>query len=234
MSDIDANPTTDTRESWLRRAAVELRVMIEQVSGIEVPEFHVSIGFGGTRYEKGVRGVCWHTSCSSDGRNQVFISPELPNAEIAILVLLHEMIHVALNNSHGHKGKFREIAGKLGLVAPFTTATPDAPLSFELMSIAHGLGEFPHAALNRTPVAQPVPVGPGGEPIESPTGGTSGPKAQNNRWFKAACPTHGNPWRASRKAFAAGLPLCGIEVEDEEMGVEGPCGQRLVPEIVTG
>lgn len=227
MSDIDANPTLDTRESWLRRAAVELRGMISQVSGLEVPEFHVSIGFGGTRYEKGVRGVCWHTDCSADGRNQVFISPELPNAEIAILVLLHEMIHVVLNNAGGHRGEFRKIAEKLGLEAPFTTATPNAALTYELMAIAAGLGEFPHAALNRHPVPVEVPVDPAGDPIVV-GGPTSGPKAQTNRWVLVGCPNHGGKIRLSRKGIERGAPLCGVEVEDEEMGVSGPCATRMV------
>lgn len=229
MSDIDTNPVTDTRESWLRRAAHELRPMIEQVSGLVVPEFHVSMGFGGVSYEKGVRGVCWHTTCSADGHNQVFISPEIADPGIAILVLLHEMIHVALNNAGGHRGEFRKIAEKLGLEAPFTTATPNVALTIELMTVASSLGAWPHAALNRTPKPADVPVGPGGEPIEGPVSGpTSGPKAQTNRWALVACPNHGGKVRLSRTAIALGAPLCGVEVEDEEMGISGPCATRMV------
>jgi hypothetical protein len=229
MSDTTDTPTdTDlnaTREGFLRRAAAILRVTIEQVSGIVVPEFHVSMGFGGLSYERGVRGVCWHTSQSDDGRNHVFISPELSDTGVVLSVLLHEMLHVALDNADGHRGRFAEYATRLGLMAPFTTATPDISLTSELMVIAAELGEFPHGALHvsRKPVEAPVGILVGGPVGLSPT---SGPGPQTNRWVSVTCPTHGGSVRMSRSRLAQGAPLCGMDVMDGE-GV-GVCTHRMI------
>jgi hypothetical protein len=222
-------PKFETREAWLIAAAAELGPMIEQAAGLPMPEFHVSIGFGGSGgLEKHVRGVCWHTSCSADTRNQVFISPEIGDPAEAILVLLHEMIHVLWDNADGHRGRFRETASKLGLVKPFTTATPDQPLAAEMMVIAAHLGPWPHAKLSRTPVPAKAPVGPNGEPIPGDERPTSGQPKQQNRWVRVACPNHGGTIRLSRTAIKRGAPLCGIEVEDEETGAAGPCATRMV------
>lgn len=226
MSDTDATPTsTDTtRENWLHRAAHILGAMIHQVSGVEMPEFHVSMGFGGLAYEKGVRGVCWHTSRSSDGRNHVFISPELSDTGVVLAVLLHELIHVALDNEDGHMKRFAEYATRLGMGAPFTTATPDVNLTAELMIIAAELGEFPHAALTvGAPVKSPTLVGPNGEPMPRPT---SGPGVQTNRHLAVTCPEHGGSVRISRARYDRGAPLCGIDTITDA-GVD-TCTLRMV------
>lgn len=213
-----------TREDWLHRAAEELGKMIFQVSGMEMPKFHVSMGFGGQRYERGVRGVCWRRHVSDDGLNHVFISPELKDTGVVLAVLLHELIHVVDDCEHGHGKVFAEIATRLGLKAPFTTATPDIELTGELMVIAAELGEFPHAALNvssrrpvEAPTGDPILVGPGG-------GVSSAPKPQTNRWFVFKCPTHKAPIRMSRGQAAHGAPFCGHR---DEQGI--PCLKETVP-----
>lgn len=211
-----------TREDWLHRAAKELGSMIHQVSGIEVPAAHISMGFGGLSYERGVRGVCWHTSRSDDNRNHVFISPELNDTGVVLLVLLHELIHVALNNADGHKKMFAEIATRLGLTAPFTTATPDIELTAQLMVIAAELGEFPHAGLHArvaAPVGDPVTIGAPGTPVPI----SSGPRQQVNRWVSVTCPSHGGSVRLSRTALAEGAPFCGRR---DEQGI--PCLTEMI------
>lgn len=226
MSEItDTRTDTASREGWLTRAGQVMRLMIEQVSGIKVPDFHVSMGFGGQRYERGVRGICWHSSVSADGRNHVFISPELSDTGVVLSVLLHEMLHVALDNADGHTKRFSEYATRLGLLAPFTSARPDEALTAELMVMAAELGDFPHAALHvaSRPADVPVQVDPAGNPIEVPKV-TSGPKAQTNRWFVFECPEHARPIRMSRGAAAEGAPFCGHRDAD---GV--PCLKETEP-----
>jgi hypothetical protein len=218
----DLAADTATREGWLRRAKADLADLVEQVSGIKVPDFHVSMGFGGQRYERGVRGVCWHTSVSEDSKNHVFISPELSDTGVVLAVLLHEMLHVALDNADGHRGQFAEFATRVGMMAPFTTATPDIELTAQLMTLAAALGDFPHGALHvpsRKPAETPVPVG-GGVDI------SSAPKAQTNRWVKVTCPEHGGTVRLSRTALASYAPLCGANVG--EVGEEIPCATRMI------
>ena len=143
---------TRDREGWLRAAADEFRRWILQVSGITVPDCRISMGYGGVNYEKKVRGVCWHKTCDAAGLNQIFITPTVDDTATILAILLHELVHAALNavddpewNHHG--GKFAEYAMRMGLCAPFTTATPDVPTLAQFMVIAAELGEFPHAAL---------------------------------------------------------------------------------------
>jgi hypothetical protein len=214
-----------TREDWLHRAAEILGGMVHQVSGMELPEFHVSMGFGGTSYEKGVRGVCWKRCVSDDGRNHVFISPELKDTGVVLAVLLHEILHVVLDCEDGteprkdgsrtsHRGQFAEFATRLGLCAPFTSAIPDIELTAALMTIAAELGDFPHSGLNvpshaRKPGGILVPIGGGGGTV------SSAPKPQTNRWISFACPVHDVPVRMSRGKAAHGAPFCGHRSEDD-------------------
>jgi hypothetical protein len=225
MAEQDTTPATITynREGWLRRAKADLAELVEQVSGIKVPDFHVSMGFGGQRYERGVRGVCWHSTLSDDGMNHVFISPELSDTGVVLSVLLHEMIHVVLNNEDGHTGRFSDFAERVGMLPPFTRANPDIELTAQMMTLAAALGDFPHGALHvpaRVPSGQPVPAAPGGGSI------SSAPRAQTNRHLAVTCPEHGGTVRISRTRYEAGAPLCGIDTVSDD-GVT-TCTKRMV------
>jgi hypothetical protein len=214
---------TKDREGWLRAAADEFRKWILQVSGIEVPDCRISIGFGGVNYEKRVRGVCWHRDCDGGGLNQIYISPKIGDPATVLAVLLHELIHAALNhiddpqwNHHG--GRFAEFGTRLGLMAPFTSANPDVALTAQFMVIAAELGEFPHAALT-VPDREKADrlVDPSGKPVRI----TSGGDPQRNRWISAQCPVHRRPYRASRAALSEGLPDCGVRDEHgQKCGIE--------------
>jgi hypothetical protein len=137
------------------------------------------------------------------------------------------MLHVATDCHDGtkdlnssHRGTFAEYATRLGLCAPFTTATPDEALACELMVIAAELGDFPHGALRvptRMRVATPEPITVGGGRM------TSGPRQQTNRWVSVTCPTHGGSVRLSRKALDEGAPYCGRK---DEAGL--PCFTEMI------
>lgn len=217
-----------TREDWLHRAIDELRPMFEQV-GFPLPEvMHVSVGFGGSgagKYERFVEGVTWHTSVDACGHNHVFISPAVGDTAHVLEILVHELVHVALNNQDGHSKRFKQCMEALGMMGPWTAAKADIALMAELMVMAAELGEYPHGALTipvgvQTPDREIVPVGGG-------RGGgrvSSGPKAQTNRWFVFKCPEHKAPIRMSRGQAANGAPFCGHR--DDE-GV--PCLKETLP-----
>jgi hypothetical protein len=215
MSDANTTATTDldrSRENWLRRAAVEFRAWIEQVSGIIVPDVHVSMGFGGHSYERGVAACCYPGEASSDGKCQIFISPESGDTADILVSLLHELIHAALYAADdtkwkGHRGQFAEYATRLGLTAPFTVSEPDMSTAAQMMVMAAELGEFPHGKLT---VRVPKPVAaPDGQVVSigSVLVGTGG--TQTNRWVAFQCPTHKRSTRMSATAAAEGAPYCG-------------------------
>lgn len=210
------NTITQTRESWLHAAIEMLRPMFVQV-GFPIPErIHVSVGFSakGKGGENSIiRGECWKRMASEDDVNHVFISPEIGDTATVLAVLMHELIHAALDNEDGHAKRFAEAATRLGMTKPFTTATPDMALSAELIVMASELGDYGHAKLNAH-VNVKAPVGPNGEPIRI----TSGPKTQTNRHIKVACPQHTDyALRGSRAVLAVALPSCGICGEEMKL-----------------
>lgn len=221
---------TMDREGWLRKAADEFRKWIMQVSGVEVPDCRISMGFGGVSYEKKVRGVTWKRECDGEGLNQIFISPELDDTVDVLAVLLHELIHACLDaaddpkwNQHG--GAFAEYGTRLGLCAPFTSAIPDVPTMALFMTIAADLGPFPHAKLTipsrvRQPEPETVPVGRPQVRI------TSAGNPQRNRWISFTCPLHVAPVRMSRTKAELGAPFCGHRDETGK-----PCLTEMVEKV---
>lgn len=211
-------PAPKTREAWLKAAIELVRPMFVQI-GYGLPEtIHVSVGFS-SRGKGGenstIRGECWSRIASDDGANHVFISPEIGDSATVIAVLMHELVHVALDNADGHTGRFKDAVTKLGMTKPYTTATPDRLLQEELENMAGELGEYGHVKLNAHTAR--VLVG-AGAPL---TGGgriTSGPATQTNRHIKVACPSHAAySLRLSRAVLEMGAPGCGI------------CGQEMAP-----
>jgi hypothetical protein len=230
MSDTNSPATTDldrSRENWLRRAADEFRTWIKEVSGVDVPDAHVSMGFPGTSYERGVLAACHPGSKSSDGLCHILIAPTADDTCDILVSLLHELLHVALYAAgdpkwKGHRDQFAFYAMRLGLTKPFTNSPPSIETAAVLMTMADALGPFPHAKLT---VHAPKPVQVDGQlvtvgaPIEVGTGGV-----QVNRWVSFQCPTHGRPVRMSRTAAAEGAPYCGHR---DAQGL--PCLTEMLP-----
>jgi hypothetical protein len=216
--------TTDTkatREAWLRAAIDIFRPRFIEV-GYELPEqIRISVGFGstGARQENAkVLGVTYARCCTEDKVNEVFISPEDADTASMLETVLHELIHVTLDCEDGHKGRFAEIATRLGFNGPMTSTPPSVELKAELFTIAATLGEYPGSAMilpARVPAGQPVPVGPDGRPITI----HSGPGTQTTRMLKVSCQhphcdANGYTVRMTRKWLDTyGAPICpGSEV----------------------
>lgn len=207
-------PARTTREAWLEAAVEAFRARFIEV-GMPLPErVHVSVGFGlGAKAEsRKILGQCWKREASADGVNHIFISPEMGDTAQVLATLLHELIHAADNNDHGHRGAFAEAATRLGLEGPMTATTAGIALMAEMMTLAASLGEYPHGALEVATLIrtrQPVPVPAGGGKI------ASGPAPQTSRQVKIECPSCGYNARTTRKWLEVGLPTC-------------PCGTEMV------
>ncbi len=137
----------DTREAWLRAAAVETGKLVAEVVPT-VPTFYVSVGFAKGHHGKGrAIGQCWDGSASADGSCHVFVCPTLSTAVEVLAGLLHEQIHATVGCDAGHRGAFAKTCKKVGLVKPWTATTPGPELLPKLEVIAYGLGAYPHAPL---------------------------------------------------------------------------------------
>lgn len=199
-----------TRELWLEQAVDIFRARFEEV-GHPLPEkIHVSVGFAyGARRENGkVLGQCWKREASEDGVNHIFISPEIGDTYDVLETLLHELIHAADNVESGHRGKFAEIATRLGLNGPMTYTPASPEVQAELILISENLGDYPHGALNPNKVPAEVPVGPDGKPVKV----HSGPGKQTTRMIKAHCAECGYTVRLTRKWLKFGTPLCPVHM----------------------
>lgn len=221
ISENDTQSTYSARESWLHAAVEIFRPRFEEI-GFPIPEkLRVAVGFGptGARQENSkILGVCLHTSCTADGVNEIWISPEDADTASMLATLIHELIHAALNLEDGHKGKFAEAATRLGLEGKMTATTPGLQLLVELVTIAETLGQYPGSKVDLTSIIDRVPVGTDGKPLPR---SSSGPKRQTNRQLllvcdegaKGDCACGGYKVRTSRQWIEIGLPSCPMGTE---------------------
>lgn len=220
MTDIDTTKRYAARESWLQAAVEMFRPRFVEI-GQPIPEkIRVSVGFGpnGAKQEsKFILGVCLAARCSA-GVNEIFIAPVDADAARMLGTLIHELIHAALDNADGHRGRFAEAATRLGLEGKMTETTPGLGLTMELMVMAAELGEYPGAAIDLDAAMD--------EPGEK-TPARSGPKSttQTNRYGILKCQTPecacgGYQVRTTRKWVAVGYPSCPFGEDMTEVDAE--------------
>lgn len=139
--------THRTREEWLL-AAVDLIRPLFQTKGYNIPaDCQVSCGFASTGLRSHHIGQCWSRKSSSDGRNQIFISPALVDAVEVLDTLVHELVHAVDDCEHKHGKEFKKIALKVGLEGQMRSASAGKALKATLMELAKQLGSYPHGRL---------------------------------------------------------------------------------------
>lgn len=183
----------NSRENWLLEAVDIFRPWFEE-HGAKIPEkVRVSVGYA-KRQRKGTIGVCYNSTAAEDGVHQLFMSPELDNAERVLDVLMHELIHAWDDCKSGHKGEFARVAKALGLTGKMTATVASDELKTRLQDVLGKLGDYPHARLNANHI----------------------PK-QSTRMLKAFCGECGYTIRLTKKWADMGLPTCpcGCDMEME-------------------
>ncbi len=183
-----------TRERWLLDATEKLRQGVFREQGHDVPEVLVSVGFpsrGATSAKRRRIGECWCQK-ASDGRNQIYIHPEL-DGPTALAVLVHELVHAVDDCKHGHKAPFKRIAVSVGLEGKMTETHAGAELTDRLNGLIDDLGPYPQPKLD---------VG-------------SNRKKQGTRMLKLECPCCGYVVRTTSKWIDFGMPSCpsGTEMQ---------------------
>jgi hypothetical protein len=178
------------REQWLTEVASRHLLTRLTSCGTKPPKkWRVSCGFPkGSRGGKGGHsiGQCWAKEASGDGHIEMFISPELtPFA--AIETLVHELVHACVGVQAGHRGKFKEVARKIGLVGPMKSTKAGAELSLVITGIIRAMPAYPHA------------------PLQLPEGKEKGP---GSRLIKIFCPQCEYTLRGTRQWLEQGVPVC--------------------------
>jgi len=183
------------REAWLTTLAAEIEPHIVS-QGIELPVYTVTLGFPSKRATSAKNrriGECVYAPSVKDGSCFLSVSPLLAD-EIEIAgVLAHELLHVGLGPTVGHKAPFARAAKLLGLDGKPTATVPGDEFRQWIAPTLKELGPIPHS---------PVDL--------------SDAKKQTTRQLKAICDDEhgddGGPYivRLSRKAMEIGLPICPV------------------------
>lgn len=134
-----------TREEWLLAAVELFRPWFDVCRNPLPPKVYVSVGFAHNKAMETL-GVCYKDA-NIDKPSHVFISPTLNDDHQVLSTLLHELCHAVLPPEVQHGNEFAELAGSLGLTAPWrSTGTSDALLE-RIKEVSSKLGKYPHAQL---------------------------------------------------------------------------------------
>ena len=137
----------NVREIWLQKA-VELIFPIFKNKGYTIPKVQVSCGFPSTGNKSKHVGQCWGKSSTSDGTNQLFISPILDEPVQVLDTLVHELVHAVDDCTHHHGPEFKKIATDVGLQGLMREASAGPWLLEQLTAISRQLGKYPHSKIN--------------------------------------------------------------------------------------
>lgn len=146
-------------ETWLGRAYPQIRHIIKERTGLDPPEHaRVSIGWPRSKSKKSgtdTIGEAW-VAGALDKVPQIYISPQVGDAERALDVLAHEGLHLGLPKA-GHDKKFAAAASKLGLQGDPTETFAGPALKVVLRDLAEELGPYPHSPIELPKEAKPKP-----------------------------------------------------------------------------
>jgi hypothetical protein len=178
-----------TREEWLNQLTEALRPVFAGLS-CKLPEkLRASCGWPSERAlsrKRRVIGECWYPMCSADATTEVFVSPVQSDGLEVAETLAHELVHAAVGEGHGHKGKFITVAKALGFTKPWKST----PATDELKAKLRGLlpGAYPHASLDQKFLDKEKPAG--------------------TRMLKVVCANCEYTVRVTRKWLETGAPIC--------------------------
>ena len=175
------------RESWLAATTEYFKPDFEAHCYPLPDRLRVTCGWPSTGALAKARtiGECWYAKSSADGTVEIFISPYLADPVEVGETLLHELVHAAVGPGIGHKGPFKELALKLGMVGPMRSTRPGTELSERLNTLSVQLGPYPHAVLSG-----------------------QNHKKQGTRLLKGECLVCGYTIRITQKWIKVGLPIC--------------------------
>lgn len=175
-----------TREEWLTQLVTALRPMFKKFGKPVPKKVRISCGWpSGGRCN--TVGQAWSSTASKDKTFETFISPALSDVPTIAHITVHELVHHAVGNKHGHKKPFADVAKGLGLTGKMTATTATPELAYDLAKITKKLGKYPHAVLNRNTL-----------------------KKQTTRMLKVTCRDCGCVVRMTKKWLEeADVPTCG-------------------------
>lgn len=141
-----------TREEWLTEASY---FIIDDIMSdflpedFEPPKIRISVGFLSNKATKAI-AVCYKKEASTDGTNEIFVTPTMDDTLQILGALTHELIHAMDNCESGHQHFFAKLARQVGLEGKLTATYAGEQLTAKLQDIIDTLGNIPHSKLDLT------------------------------------------------------------------------------------
>ena len=123
------------RETWLTLAVGQIEPIFNE-KGYFLSKIRVSCAFPCGARRSSVVGQCWGTSFSTDGFNEIFITPIFDKTLDVLDTLTHELVHAVDNCEHRHGAEFKKIALSVGLEGKMIYASAGENLKRRLELIA--------------------------------------------------------------------------------------------------
>ena len=208
-----SNTNTIDREAWLTLIGEALLddyivpLMRDAVDPyFEPPKVRFSIGYPHKRNNKKELGGCEPRAKSTDGTNEIFVSPTIDDSLQVSLVLMHELLHACLDSGQAddvmhyqHGPVYQGLSKALGFKNTRYTDVTDA-LASEMRELFEHIGVLPHEKIN--------------DKIQS------GSK-QKSRWRKVQCNNCGGTSRWTKKQVKEiEYNFCVVCGEDDVLSVE--------------
>jgi hypothetical protein len=173
------------REQWLTDLAKQIEPIF---AGHNLPDYRVACSWPSKRAvssKNKALGECWPAECSESKTIEIMVSMGIDDPLVVAETLVHEMVHAADGNKHGHKAPFKQCALTVGLEGKMTATHAGPELKERLNALLEGMPDYPHARLNAL----------------------GSKKKQSTRMLKAYCEC-GYTVRLTRKWADLGAPIC--------------------------
>ena len=159
---------TTHREEWYSLLGEAIALDIVQpaaaAAGYDypIPKMRFTVGYpANTRATSNWLGACHNRANSTDGTNEVFMTPLVDDVDTLAHVLTHEIIHAFDDGVSGHRAGqfFGKVARKAGLVGKLTATTASPELAILLKGYTDELGPLPAAKMVAGARTQPKQQG---------------------------------------------------------------------------
>lgn len=135
-----------TKEHWLRRALPPIQRKVFRPAGLEVPDdVRLTCNTLVVRVPENCIGQCESRELAPRGVNLVFISPRIVRGDVALWILVHELVHAIDDCQHGHGAPFARMARAIGLEGKPSQTMPGPALRLTIEGIVARLGPYPNA-----------------------------------------------------------------------------------------
>lgn len=134
-------PLLETREQWMDSMCKRFRRMFFNGAVLPaLPRFRCFCGFS-----KRACDLCCFSCCCKDRIFEIFVHPTIADPVEVAEILLHGLVHAAVDAECRHEGAFKNAAWKVGLIGPVPVTMAGPELKKKIQADVMELGGYPRA-----------------------------------------------------------------------------------------